>query len=293
MAELNLPAAEAMAEAGASACTDVTGFGLFGHVIGMARGAGVTVRIFADALPAFPGAIEAIRDGVVPGAVERNREHVGEDISVADGVPPELVDLGFDAQTSGGLLIALPAARHEQLLAALAKRGVMAATVGEVTGESAGEIVVTLAGDVQTTDDPSTCCDSASPAPGQDSSCCEANEDAASCCSSAGDVGPTDSSTTLASKKAFGELMKAVSAGGAVDARAKELIMFSLVVMARCGACIKTHLTKAAKMGITQAELDEAAWLAVGIGGAPVWMFYQETLASVASGGSDECCSGH
>ena len=78
MATLNKAAAEAMKEAGASACTDITGFGLFGHLIRMARQSKLTAEVFADALPAFAGALEAFRDGVIPGAVERNREFVGE-----------------------------------------------------------------------------------------------------------------------------------------------------------------------------------------------------------------------
>ncbi|GAG13758.1 unnamed protein product, partial [marine sediment metagenome] len=77
MAELNKSAAEAMVEVGVSACTDVTGFGLFGHLISMVRHSGVTAQVYADALPAFDGAIEALAEGVIPGAIERNREYVG------------------------------------------------------------------------------------------------------------------------------------------------------------------------------------------------------------------------
>ncbi len=286
MAELNLPAAEAMAEVGASACTDITGFGLFGHVVGMARKSGVTIEILADALPAFPGSVAEIRDGVVPGAIERNREHVGDDISVADGVDAAMVELGFDAQTSGGLLIAVPASRHEQLLAALTARGISPATVGQVAGESDGKIAVVG----------SACCAGGQDAPA--ASCCEAADDSQSCCEPeqsdcCAEAGAAGESTTHASKKAFDVLMQEVTADGAVDARTKELIMFSLVVLSRCGACIRAHLGKACRMGITQQELDEAAWLAVGIGGAPVLLFYQETLAKAGQSDQEECCSGH
>ena len=85
MATLNRAASEAMNEVGASACTDVTGFGLFGHLISLCRHSGVTAQIFADRLPAFDGAVEALADGVIPGAVERNTEYVGEDLSASDG----------------------------------------------------------------------------------------------------------------------------------------------------------------------------------------------------------------
>ena len=105
MAALNEPAARAAASADVSACTDVTGFGLYGHLISMARHSGVTAEIWADALPAFAGALEAIREGVVPGAVERNMEYVAGDIAQQPEVDQAQYTLGLDAQTSGGLLI--------------------------------------------------------------------------------------------------------------------------------------------------------------------------------------------
>ena len=145
MATLNRSAAEAMNEVGVSACTDVTGFGLFGHLIRMARNSGVTARVFADALPAFDGAVDALREGVIPGAIERNSEFVGGDLVVADGVDEALVNLGFDAQTSGGLLIAVAEDRHPQLVKALADRGVQAAAIGRIGGKSDGHIEVTTA----------------------------------------------------------------------------------------------------------------------------------------------------
>ena len=117
MATLNKAAAEAMKEAGASACTDVTGFGLFAHLLRMLRQSKLGAEVFADALPAFAGALEALRQGVIPGAIERNREYVGEAIRVAPDVDEALVHLGFDAQTSGGLLIAIPAGAIGQVAA--------------------------------------------------------------------------------------------------------------------------------------------------------------------------------
>ena len=126
MATLNKAAAEAMKAAGASACTDVTGFGLFGHLMRMARQSNLTAQVFADALPAFDGALEAFREGIIPGAVERNREFLGEGLQVAPDVDEALVHLGCDAQTSGGLLIAIAPDRLAKLQQALAQRGVAA-----------------------------------------------------------------------------------------------------------------------------------------------------------------------
>ena len=89
----------------------------------MARQSKLTARGFADALPAFAGAVEAFRAGVIPGAVERNREFLGDGLEVAPDVDEALVHLGCDAQTSGGLLIAVPPDRLEKLEQALAHAG--------------------------------------------------------------------------------------------------------------------------------------------------------------------------
>ena len=91
----------------------------------------LTAQVFADALPAFEGAVEAFREGVIPGAVERNREFLGDALQVAPEVDEALVHLGCDAQTSGGLLIAIPPDRLEKLQQALARAGVKAFVIGE------------------------------------------------------------------------------------------------------------------------------------------------------------------
>ena len=142
MATLNKAAAEAMKEAGASACTDVTGFGLFAHLLRLMRQGKRTAEVFADALPAFDGAVEALRQGVIPGAVERNREYVGEAIRIAPDVDEALVNLGFDAQTSGGLLITIAPERLEAFQQSLARRGAGGFVIGRIIGSSDGQIHV-------------------------------------------------------------------------------------------------------------------------------------------------------
>ena len=72
--------------------------------------------------------------------------------------------------------------------------------------------------------------------------------------------------------------MRSVQAPGALSEKAKELILFSLALQSRCAPCLDTHYQKARELGITQAELDETAWCAIAMGGAPVRMFYQECL---------------
>jgi len=271
MATLNRAAAEAMSEAGASACTDITGFGLFGHLIGMLRHSGATARIFADALPAFPGSLEALQDGVVPGAIERNREYVGEDITVAAGVDEARVHLGFDAQTSGGLLIAVPAERHAQLLNALREHGVSGVTIGQVSGPSSGHIEVVATPEdmvneevIMSTETPAV--------------------HAESCCAGTTEGGGASSE----SARAFGAFMRTVAADGGLDARTKELITFGLVVLSRCAPCLQAHVKKARGMGINDAELEEAAWCAIAMGGAPVKMFFEEGMK--ASREEAGCC---
>ena len=90
--------------------------------------------------------------------------------------------------------------------------------------------------------------------------------------------------------KAFGALMRASGSGGAIDEKTKELINLALVILARCEPCFEAHVKKARKMGFTQAQLDEAAWCAIAMGGAPVRMFYME--AQEKAGGADGKCCG-
>ena len=278
MAALNRSAAEAMGDVGVSACTDVTGFGLFGHLISMCRHSGVTAQIYADRLPAFDGAVEALADGVIPGAVERNTEYVGGDITVADGVDAARVLLGFDAQTSGGLLLAVPAERHQDLLDALTARDVMAVTIGRITEESDGKIVVTNAGQDIPADpakEPHAMTDTPQP-PQEQPACCAGGA----------------TSTAQQTQTAWLTMMRSASGAGALDERSKELITFALVCIARCGPCIRAHYDKAIAMGITPDQLGEALWCAVFIGGAPVKLFYEETMASIHAGAGKDCC-GH
>jgi selenide,water dikinase len=273
MATLNGAAAEAMKEAGASACTDVTGFGLFAHLHRMLRAGGLGAEVFAGALLAFPGAVDALRQGVIPGAVERNREYVGEAIHVAPGVDEALVNLGFDAQTSGGLLIAVPVERLELLRQSLARRTVGAFVIGKITDKPGGGIFVRT-GDGEYSIANSTKNHSMKKSEPEITAHSEA------CCAELFKVG-AEQSSAAESQKAFGALLRSVQSAGVLSAKAKELILFSLVVNSRCQPCFDVHFRRARELGITQAELDEAAWCAIAMGGAPVKMFYQESLSRI------------
>ena len=282
MAALNRAAAEAMKEAGASACTDVTGFGLFAHLYRMLRQSKLGAEIFAEALPAFDGALDALRQGVIPGAIERNREYVGDAIHIAPGVDEASVNLGFDAQTSGGLLIAIAPQRLDIFQQSLARRGVRGFVIGQIAGSSDKEILVsrgapeTIVRSSAFTRPP----EGGTPTPKIKSmkpSTSDATTHHDACCA---DAFQSETATGSAgeSQRAFGALMRSVQSAGALDAKTKELILFSLVVSSRCQPCFEAHFRRAREMGISQTELDEAAWCAIAMGGAPVKMFYQENL---------------
>jgi AhpD family alkylhydroperoxidase len=85
--------------------------------------------------------------------------------------------------------------------------------------------------------------------------------------------------------------MRSVASPGALSEKTKELILFSLVLQSRCGPCFDAHYKAAQEMGITRDELDEAAWCAIAMGGAPVKMFYTESLARLRDDGKKSCCT--
>jgi len=132
MAVLNAGAAEAMSEVGVDAATDVTGFGLLGHLRSLLEASGVGAGLQAGTLPLLPGARELAEAGVFPDGSRRNLEYASGFTEFGEA-PEWMQMLLADAQTSGGLLVAVAAARADQLLAALAQRSTPAAVViGEV-----------------------------------------------------------------------------------------------------------------------------------------------------------------
>jgi selenide,water dikinase len=143
MTALNRGAAEVMTAAGVRCATDVTGFGLAGHLGEISVQSGVTAEVWANALPVFPGVLGLLRDGVISGAVERNREAAARRVERADDVGQEFEDLLYDPQTSGGLLMCVPEAKAARVLARLrAKGAVKAAIIGRITRKSEGKIVL-------------------------------------------------------------------------------------------------------------------------------------------------------
>ncbi len=143
MAALNAAAARAMRQVGVSACTDVTGFGLLGHLREMALSSRVDVEVDVGSLPLLPRARELAGEGIVPGGAYRNREHFAPFVELAGEVAPAELDLLYDPQTSGGLLIAVPEPKKDELIAALRREGVpRPRVIGRVAGEGTGKILV-------------------------------------------------------------------------------------------------------------------------------------------------------
>ena len=139
MATLNRAASEAMMEVGVNACTDVTGFGLMGHLTGMLRASSVGAEIRASAAPELPGVDELLAQGVAPGGTHRNEAGVAAYVQWDDAVTGNDRLLLCDAQTSGGLLISVPEERLPQLLGALEGNGVETrAVVGRIHNGPAG-----------------------------------------------------------------------------------------------------------------------------------------------------------
>jgi selenide,water dikinase len=147
MTTLNRRASELMLTRGARACTDVTGFGLVGHALEMVEKTDVKTDVGLDlragAVPVLPGALELAGMGILPAGLHRNREFCSCSTDFAPEVGRELADVMLDPQTSGGLLVALPAGEAEAYASELgAEGGPEAALIGEFTAEHPGRIVV-------------------------------------------------------------------------------------------------------------------------------------------------------
>ena len=133
MANLNKTARDIMVEYPVHSCTDITGFGLLGHSYEMAQGSGCTLHIEAGRVPYHPEALEMAEMGLIPAGAYRNREYAQPGVKLCGEIPLAVQDILYDPQTSGGLLIALPARAAEECLARLQEKIPQAARIGCVT----------------------------------------------------------------------------------------------------------------------------------------------------------------
>ena len=144
MVTLNKGASIAMQEVGVSACTDITGFGLLGHLSEMIRGNGFGMIVYAGKVPYVPEAKKFAGMGMVPSGTYRNKEFFSQWIRFDSPVPQYLQDILFDPQTSGGLLISVPRGKVDSLFTQLREKKVHEAVIiGEVVAEPKEKIIVT------------------------------------------------------------------------------------------------------------------------------------------------------
>ena len=140
---LNRDAAQAMVAVGVNACTDITGFGLLGHLQGMVQASHVGANLTFSQIPLLPGALKLVEQGIAPGGTHRNFDAVGRVVDWAADITAYEQLLLCDAQTSGGLLMAVPQERADSLIAALRKAGIAEpAVIGHITEDRERRISV-------------------------------------------------------------------------------------------------------------------------------------------------------
>jgi len=142
MTTLNAAASEAALRAGVVAATDVTGFGLLGHLHRMLRASGAAADVWADQVPLLPGAAGLAAAGFIAGGTNANVSYLAEVTDIEPDTDPVTAVLLHDAQTSGGLLIAIPPSAADSLREDLRARGAHAALVGTVQSGEPGRITV-------------------------------------------------------------------------------------------------------------------------------------------------------
>ena len=144
MTALNATAGRGLRGVEVHACTDVTGFALLGHAYEMAHGSGVRLAFDAARLPLLPGVRALAAAGHLTGGCRRNREWLAGAVEIGAAVPPDLAEVAWDPQTSGGLLVAVPGPMSGLVEQALADVGVAAAVVGRVEPRDDGSAWVAL-----------------------------------------------------------------------------------------------------------------------------------------------------
>src|SRR3989475_3132919 len=130
MSQLNRTAAQVCSKFRVDAMTDITGFGLVGHALEVAKASGISIEIDLRKLPLLPGALEYSREGFCAGGLTNNREFFSKNLYIHDSIPPDQQNILFDPQTSGGLLIFSDPQDTDRLLESLRAAGVDAVEVG-------------------------------------------------------------------------------------------------------------------------------------------------------------------
>jgi selenide,water dikinase len=141
MTTLNRRTCEILQGGKVHACTDVTGFGLIGHACEMIEGTTLGMVLHADQIPCFAEALQYVEQGLVPGGLKRNRTFRSPMVEASPSISPHLLDILYDPQTSGGLLVAVPPDQSSALLHQMHDAGISdAVIIGELTALSRGQI---------------------------------------------------------------------------------------------------------------------------------------------------------
>jgi selenide,water dikinase len=283
MATLNRDAAELMREFQAHACTDVTGFGLAGHLVEMVRTSSVSAEVDLSRVPVFAAVKECLDREILPGSIERNQEYAMAWIRVAGTGGEENLPILYDPQTSGGLLVSLPEEKAPAYVEAMRRRGhASASVIGRITPrigpESEIRIVNARLGHFIGNSEEIIMQASSGPQK-KASDAAHVHLAQAECCASPPAFEEESTADDLA---LFMDFMAAANRPGLIDARAKKLMAIALSVVQRCEPCLKSHMKSALSMGITREEIDEAARLAIAFGGCTAMMFYRENCSKPA-----------
>jgi AhpD family alkylhydroperoxidase len=193
-----------------------------------------------------------------------------------------MVDICYDAQTSGGLLVAIAESDADDFLKALHSKGISAAAViGRVPGKGSGLVQIKTDGSRKIP----------SPKPGKSAvipalteqplkeKSAESKSEEVPCCADAvtSSKQVNGNSSDIAQIKAkFIDFLGSASSPHGLDAYTKQAMAIALSVAMRCGPCLKMHLKKAKEKGFTQDEIDEAAWMGISFGGSPTMVFYEQ-----------------
>jgi selenide,water dikinase len=298
MATLNKDAAELMVEFQAHACTDITGFGLMGHLVEMARNSRVIVELDMSKLPIFAAVRNCIQEGILPGSIERNQEYSMAWAKILHPGDEKDLPLLYDAQTSGGLLVALPKTQAQRYVDAMHARGhaatsIVGRIVEKAPGPKEGEVWISqtkLENWIGSLNENAVLPNSNKSAKKIQSNleqsimnpvnpcCADALASASNSVRSEPVLAEKQDETTAALYARFSEI---TNEAGLIDKRAKKLMAVALSVAQKCEPCLVAHLKGAMAMNISRAELDEAAWMGVLFGGSPALVFYRATSREV------------
>jgi AhpD family alkylhydroperoxidase len=242
----------------------------------------VDVEVIWDDIPLFPGVLDCAAAGILPGAMERNKESCGERVIAADALPQEMVDICYDAQTSGGLLVSIKGSDAADFVKALHNNGVAAAAViGRISGKGSGLVRIETTGGrkIPPLASAQPIAKSAPPKPQQEQAAAESAGRDVPCCADAVTSSTQDAAegSQIAQIKAkFTDFLGAANSPHGLDAYTKQAMAIALSVALRCEPCLKMHLKKARDKGFTQDEIDEAAWMGISFGGSPTMVFYEQ-----------------